>query len=172
MTCDEQDLAEPIDISCTLKEVELYHWDNAGEKPKEALDNKVLKEAYMMEIRLLTDAGEKDQESYDADHYLRHVLSDGIKKIQIFTETAFNEEFPAGAEVTSCFYDYPKTFVKDQQTDYTVNGGVISMIDEVNKIYKALLTIPQSGGEFRFRVVLTMESGETVERLSDPVTFY
>ncbi len=25
MTCDEQDLAEPIDISCTLKEVELYH---------------------------------------------------------------------------------------------------------------------------------------------------
>ena len=70
------------------------------------------------------------------------------------------------------FYDYPKTFVKDQQTDYTVNGGVISMIDEVNKVYKALLTIPQSGGEFRFRVVLTMESGETVERLSDPVTFY
>ena len=46
MTCDEQDLAEPIDISCTLKEVKLYHWDNAGEKPKEALDNKVLKEAY------------------------------------------------------------------------------------------------------------------------------
>lgn len=59
MTCDEQDLAEPIDISCTLKEVELYHWDNAGEKPKEAVDNKVLKEAYMMEIRLLTDAGKK-----------------------------------------------------------------------------------------------------------------
>ena len=81
MTCDEQDLAEPIDISCTLKEVELYHWDNAGEKPKEALDNKVLKEAYMMEIRLLTDAGEKDPESYDADHYLRHVLSDGIKQL-------------------------------------------------------------------------------------------
>ena len=42
----------------------------------------------------------------------------------------------------------------------------------VNKVYKALLTIPQSGGEFRFRVVLTMESGEAVERLSDPVTFY
>ena len=59
MTCDEQDWAEPIDISCTLKEVELYHWDNAGEKPKEAVDNKVLKEAYMMEIRLLTDAGGK-----------------------------------------------------------------------------------------------------------------
>ena len=51
MTCDEQDWAEPIDVPCTLKEVELYHWDNAGEKPKEAVDNKVLKEAYMMEIR-------------------------------------------------------------------------------------------------------------------------
>ena len=43
MTCDEQDWAEPIDVPCTLKEVELYHWDNAGEKPKEAVDNKVLK---------------------------------------------------------------------------------------------------------------------------------
>ena len=51
MTCDEQDWAEPIDVPCTLKEVELYHWDNAGEKPKEALDNKVLKEAYMMQMR-------------------------------------------------------------------------------------------------------------------------
>ena len=49
MTCDEQDWAEPIDVPCTLKEVELYHWDNAGEKPKEAVDNKVLKEAYMMD---------------------------------------------------------------------------------------------------------------------------
>lgn len=29
MTCDEQDWAEPIDVPCTLKEVELYHWDNA-----------------------------------------------------------------------------------------------------------------------------------------------
>ena len=45
MTCDEQDWAEPIDVPCTLKEVELYHWDNAGEKPKEAVDNKVLKES-------------------------------------------------------------------------------------------------------------------------------
>ena len=31
MTCDEQDWAEPIDVPCTLKEVELYHWDNAGD---------------------------------------------------------------------------------------------------------------------------------------------
>ena len=65
-----------------------------------------------MEIRLLTDAGEKDPESHDADHYLRHVLSDGIKKIQIFTETAFNEEFPAGAEVTSCFMTIQRRLLK------------------------------------------------------------
>ena len=112
MTCDEQDLAEPIDIPCILKEVELYHWDNAGEKPKEAVDNKVLKEAYMMEIRLLTDAGEKDPESYDADHYLRHVLSDGIKKIQIFTETAFNEEFPQEQKSLPAFMTIQRRLLK------------------------------------------------------------
>lgn len=112
MTCDEQDWAEPIDVPCTLKEVELYHWDNAGEKPKEAVDNKVLKEAYMMEIRLLTDAGEKDPESHDADHYLRHVLSDGIKKIQIFTETAFNEEFPAGQKSLPAFMTIRRRLLK------------------------------------------------------------
>lgn len=171
MSCEERDLI-PINVPCTLTEVELYHWDNAGEKPKEAVDNKVLKEAYMLEIRLLTDAGEEEPEPYDTDHYLSHVLSDAIQKIQIFTETDFNAELPEGAEVTSCFYDYPKTFIKDQQTDYTVNGKVISIIGEVNKVYKALLIIPQSGGEYRFRVVLTMESGETIERVSDPVTLY
>lgn len=112
MTCDEQDLAEPIDISCTLKEVELYHWDNAGEKPKEALDNKVLKEAYMMEIRLLTDAGEKDPESYDADHYLRHVLSDGIKKIQIFTETALMKNFPQEQKSLPAFMTIQRRLLK------------------------------------------------------------
>lgn len=173
MTCDEQEVVEPINVPCTLQEVELYHWDNAGEKPKEAVENKVLKEAYILEIRLLTDAGEKDPESYEAGRYLCHVLSDGIKKIQIFTETVFNEELPEGAEMTSCFYNYPKSIDKDQLTDLTVSGLVISTyIDKVNKVYKALLTVPQSGGEYRFRVVLTMESGETVERVSDPVTLY
>ena len=112
MTCDEQDLAEPIDISCTLKEVELYHWDNAGEKPKEALDNKVLKEAYMMEIRLLTDAGEKDPESYDADHYLRHVLSDGIKKIQIFTEQLLMKNFPQEQKSLPAFMSIQRRLLK------------------------------------------------------------
>ena len=112
MTCDEQDLAEPIDISCTLKEVKLYHWDNAGEKPKEALDNKVLKEAYMMEIRLLTDAGEKDPESYDADHYLRHVLSDGIKKIQILRKRLLMKNFPQEQKSLPAFMTIRRRLLK------------------------------------------------------------
>lgn len=172
MTCDEYEPAEPIDVACTLQDVELYHWDNAGERPKEAVENRVAKEAYMLEIRLLTDAEEEAPEFYDTDHYTRNVLSDGITKIQIFTETAFSQKLPEGAEVTSCFYNYPKTIAKYQWEDLTVDGGVISAVDKINKVYKALLTIPQSGGKYRFRVVLTLESGATVERVSDLVSLY
>ena len=109
MTCDEQDLAEPIDISCTLKEVKLYHWDNAGEKPKEALDNKVLKEAYMMEIRLLTDAGEKDPESYDADHYLRHVLS---KRFRYLRKRLLMKNFPQEQKSLPAFMTIQRRLLK------------------------------------------------------------
>ena len=112
MTCDEQDWAEPIDISCTLKEVELYHWDNAGEKPKEAVDNKVLKEAYMMEIRLLTDAGEKDPESHDADHYLRHVLSDGIKRFRYLRKQLLMKNFPQGQKSLPAFMTIRRRLLK------------------------------------------------------------
>lgn len=112
MTCDEQDWAEPIDVPCTLKEVELYHWDNAGEKPKEAVDNKVLKEAYMMEIRLLTDAGEKDPESYDADHYLRHVLSDASKRFRYLRKQLLMKNFPQEQKSLPAFMTIRRRLLK------------------------------------------------------------
>ena len=59
MTCDEQDLAEPIDISCTLKEVELYHWIMQVRNLRRLLITKFSKRLHMMEIRLLTDAGKR-----------------------------------------------------------------------------------------------------------------
>lgn len=170
MSCDEEP-AIPTDIPCILKDVELYHWDNAGELPKEPAENKIPKEAYILEIRLLTEVVEDGVESYYDNHFTQHILSDAIKKIQIFTETAFNDKFPRGAEVTSCFYDYPKIIDNYQQTDYTVDGGSIWRVDKTNRIYKALIIIPQPG-EYHFRVVLTKESGETIERVSEPISLY
>jgi len=170
MSCEDEP-AMPIDIPCALKEVELYHWDNTGELPKEPVENRIPKEAYVLEIRILTEVVEDEIESYYDDHYTQHILSDAIEKIQIFTETAFNEKFPKGADVTACFYDYPKVIDNYQQTDYTSQGGSILYVDKTNRIYKALMTIPQPG-EYRFRVLLTRKSGETIERISEPVSLY
>lgn len=171
MTCDDGPITETKDILYALKEVELYHWNNAGESPKEPIESKVPKEAYILEIRLLAEV-EKDSAKLDTDeYYYRHILSDPIKKIQIFTETTFNGTYSQGSDVTSCFFNYPLYIDKYQCTDYTAQGGSISYVDETNRIYKALMIIPQPG-EYRFRIVLTKESGETVERVSDPVSLY
>ena len=171
MTCDDSEPMETVKVSCVIGDVSLRHWDNAGEYPKEPTEFKVPKEAYLLEICISTEITEDDPVSYDDSHNVSYVLSDEIKKISIFTDAAFNKNFPAGAEVTSCFYDYPKTIRDNQQTDYTAYGKTISYVRQTNRIYKALLTVPQPG-EYRFRVVLTMESGETIEKISEQVTLY
>lgn len=171
ITCEDEYPDALIEVPCTLEDVKLVHWDNAGELPKEPIENRIPKEAYILEICLSTAEADDETDSYYDSHYTRHVLSDGIQKIQIFTETALTEEFPAGTDVTSCFYDYPKTVNQYQQTDYTARGGVIWHVDKTNRIYKALMTIPQAG-KYRFRVLLTMESGATVERISESVILY
>lgn len=170
MSCEETDETFSI-LPCNLKEVGLYHWDNAGKLPAEPINHRVPKEAYLLEIRLLTEIEQDKIESYHNDYPIFFELSDPIEKIQIYTETDFNETFLEGAEVTSCFRNYPGTIDKYQQTDYTVEGGTISSVDKTNRIYKALMTIPQAG-DYRFRVVLTKESGETIELISDQVSLY
>lgn len=162
---------EMKEIPCNLKAVELYHWDNSGELPVEPVDHKVPKAAYLFEIRLLTEIAEDQMESCNNNGLSLFVLSDAIKKIQIFTETPFGEAFPEGADVTTCFHNYPKTVVEYQETDFTVRGGSISVVDKTNRLLKALMILPQAG-EYRFRVVLTKESGETVEQISDPISLY
>lgn len=170
MTCDD-DLPEVVKVTCTIDDVTLHHWNNAGESPKEPAEFKVPKEAYLLEICVSIEISEDESVSFDDGRYFSYVLSDEIKKISIFTDSAFNENFPAGSEITSCFYNYPKTISDNQQSDYTANGQAISYVEQINQMYKALLTVPQPG-EYRFRVVLTMESGETIERVSEPITLY
>lgn len=112
MTCDEQDLAEPIDISCTLKEVELYHWDNAGEKPKEALDNKVLKEAYMMEIRLLTDAGKKIRNLMTPIIIFAMYYRMASKRFRYLRKQLLMKNFPQGQKSLPAFMTIQRRLLK------------------------------------------------------------
>lgn len=169
-TCE--DVPEPPkEVLSRIKDIELRNWDNAGELPEKPVDNKVPKEAYLLEICLLTEEIDDNRESYYDDYSIQHVLSDAVEKIQIFTVTDFNEKFPKGSDVTSCFSEYPKQIDTYQRADYTAQGGVISSVDKTNRIYKALMTIP-APGEYCFRVLLTMESGEIMERVSEPITLY
>ena len=170
MSCEET-VEVPQNIPCLLTDVELCHWDNRGESPRKSEDNKVPKEAYILELRLLTKVAEEDVESYYNFQYTQHVLSDPITKIQIFTRTAFNQKFPEEADVTSCFSNYPKTIASNQLVDYTASGGTISVVDKTNSFFKALLVVP-SAGEYRFRILLTMKSGETLERVSEPILLF
>ena len=35
MTCDDDEPIETVKVSCTIDDVTLHHWNNAGEYPKE-----------------------------------------------------------------------------------------------------------------------------------------
>lgn len=165
MTCEDRDY-EMIKIPCVVKDVTLHHWDNANEFPKEPMNGKVPKEAYILEICVWAEMIEDGFDSSKDAYNVFHVLSDNIKKISIFTDVALNENLPAGAEVTSCFSEYPKTIGNQQTIDETYKEAIL-----YRRMHKALLTVPQPG-EYRFRVVLTLESGETIERVSEPVSLY
>ena len=112
MTCDEQDWAEPIDVPCTLKEVELYHWDNAGEKPKEAVDNKVLKEAYMMEIRLLTDAGKKIRNLMTPIIIFAMYYRMASKRFRYLRKQLLMKNFPQGQKSLPAFMTIRRRLLK------------------------------------------------------------
>ncbi|MBD3590692.1 DUF5034 domain-containing protein [Bacteroides sp. GM023] len=166
MTCDDEDY-ESIAIQCVAKDITLHHWNNAGEFPVEAIEAKIPKEAYILDVCVWAEIADDESNSNRDNFYAFNVLSDNIKKVSIFTDIDFNEKYPAGAEVTSCFSDYPKAMAGYQKTDDTAHGEDILY----ERIHKALLTTPQPG-EYRFRVVLTLESGETIEQVSEPVTLY
>lgn len=89
MTCDDYDI-ESKQIPCVLTGIEVYSWDNAGDTPQVPTEQKIKKEAYMLEIRLTSDAGtQPDKEIYDSNYK----LEDGIVKINIYTEEPFNNDF-------------------------------------------------------------------------------
>lgn len=167
MTCDDYDI-ESKQNPCVLTGIEVYSWDNAGDTPQVPTEQKIKKEAYMLEIRLTSDAGtQPDKEIYD-NHYK---LEDGIVKINIYTEEPFNNDFQKEADVTSCFQDYPARLTKYQIRDCTNQGDTIQYVTPVNQIFKALLVTPQAGTH-SFRVVLTTANGDKIERKITPVTLY
>lgn len=169
MTCDDyNDDIESKRIPCVLTGIQVYSWDNAGEIPQVPTEQKIKKEAYILEIRLTSDAGTQPvEEIYDSNYK----LEDGIVKIDIYTEEALNNDFPKDANVTSCFQDYPARLTRYQIKDCTNQGDTIQYVNSVNQIFKALLVTPQTGTH-SFRVVLTTANGEKIERKTTPVTLY
>lgn len=165
MTCEDYDL-ETASVPCHLTDVEVYSWDNAEQKPEMPIEGKIKKEAYLLEIRLLSDAGtipELEFRPYDL-----YKLEDKIDRIAIYTEQPLNKECPEGSEVTSCFQDYP---VRLTPNHIMQDGSIYYFESAINQIFKAL-NAEVYPGTHRFRIVLTMDSGNVIERKTDFITLY
>lgn len=169
MTCDEYDAETMWETRpCILTNVEIHSWDNEGEMPQTPTNGRIKKEAYILEIRLFSDA---DTFPEDCPQNILYLLEDGITELNIYTEETFNEEFPKGANVTSCFQDYPISLTRYQINDITGQQDTIKYMKPVNQIFKALTTIPQPGIH-RFSIELITSSGKKAEYKSDDVTLY
>ncbi|MGJ1016357.1 DUF5034 domain-containing protein [Bacteroides salyersiae] len=83
-TCENYDYEETY-VPCTLTGVEVYSWDNAGAEPQVPIEQKIKKEAYLLEIRLLSNAGTQPKQGITNNTYK---LKDGIVKINIYKRTS------------------------------------------------------------------------------------
>ncbi|WP_321438352.1 DUF5034 domain-containing protein [uncultured Bacteroides sp.] len=161
MGCDcEGYLDNPEYISCKLTDVQLHNMNNEGKQPVEAASAGVKKEAYVLRIDLITDS------LPSTSNYGFYKLEDGITKLNINTVNILNQDYPVGADVTTCFKNYPRS-TEQQILDSTQKGDTIDVMYG-SKIYLALLTIPQAGSH-SFRVTLTLASGRKIERETTPV---
>ena len=161
LTCDESsDEKDPESID--LQSINVYHLNNAGEKPVLAEDNaEVPKEAYALRISLTP------QQKLSENGYYQ--LSDKTSGIEIITNKDLNEKFRAGSNVTECFriipspYGYGNTELSKYNI-YVFNGypGDIDI---------ALLTSP-AAGEQQFTVSLIFESGRKLSATTPIVTLH
>lgn len=163
MGCDCEGFLEPEYSSCKLTDVQLHHMNNEGKQPVEATSAGIKKEAYLLRIDLITDSLLSNY------NYPFYKLEDGIIKLDINTVNTLNQDYPVGADVTTCFKNYPRT-VEQNIGDSTQKGDTINVMYG-NKIYLALRTTPQAGTH-SFRVTLTLASGKKIERETTPIMLY
>jgi len=102
-------------------------------------------------------------------NYSFYKLEDGIIKLDINTVNALNQDYPAGADIRTCFENYPR-MVEQGIGDYTQKGDTIDLMTG-SKIYLALRTIPQAGLH-SFKVTLTLASGKKIEKETAPIALF
>ncbi len=164
-SCEEDEWPDEEYPLCSVTGMSVSHWDNTGVMPQLPNQNKIAKEAYLMEILLTTD-GIYDDWKYS----MLPALQDSIAKINIYTIHPLNQEYPADADITSCFKEYPLS-LKNKIDDSTVRGYPITHLKAASSLYKALFAVPDAGTH-QFRVVLTFTSGLTMEAESKPIELY
>lgn len=164
-TCDCYE-STPEYIESTLKSISLYNINNEGEEPVVATISGVKKEAYILCIRV--ECENIDPLVNETQYYM---LANGIQNIRIYTLTSFNENYPAGSDVSECFKPYP-ILLNNHLYDLTLYGTPIKRLnDRGNTLYKALRTIPDPGA-YQFRVEAELEDGQTIEQETEIVILY
>lgn len=162
-SCEDFWDEEPEYRSCKLTDFQLHHLNNEGKEPIEATSAGIKKEAYILRIDLITDS------LLNNNNYSFYKLKDGIIKLDIKTINTFNQDYPVGADIRTCFENYPGS-AEQYIGDYTQKGDTIDIMTG-SKIYLALRTIPQAGLH-SFKVTLTLASGKKIEKETIPIALY
>lgn len=146
--------------------IELKQLNNAAKEPSFPTNERLPKEAYLLAIGLKVDS-----KPWDNSIYYYYELSDPIASIKIITVTDFNEEYPAGSDVSELFKQYPlqlKGWVYDSTTE---DKPIFQITQNESYIYKALLTYP-APGTYQFKVELTLRSGLQFVEETEAIELY
>lgn len=157
MTCCEDD-GDRVTYQMTLVGIgEPEHLDNSGSTPCAPLTGTIPYQAYMLKIPLEFVS---DEELIEAEYY-DYVLNDTIATVQIISLNNYNASYPAGADVSELFIDYP-IYQKNQLKDYS------SRYFSGNIFYKIPRTLPDPGVH-QFKIVVEMRSGKEFTKETDEI---
>jgi len=160
MKC-EDDYSHPVQ----LHSFTLVHVNNGGERPIELKSStEVKKEAYVLMIKL-DILKESEEEPFSPDYECR--LIDPIVNIQIVGINLSDEQNPVESDVSEHFKCFQIEETKDR---YRIIPLPVDYIDIIKNsmLYMALRNMPESG-KYQYKVVLTLESGETLTQTIDSI---
>ncbi|MDR1003716.1 MAG: DUF5034 domain-containing protein [Prevotellaceae bacterium] len=144
------------DLSVTpnkLSDIALLSYDNSGDVPRLLTENRCPGRAYRLHIIPILELGGMPRNSIDPQ----------VIAVRIITLNDFNEEYPAGSDISTLFHRLNST--------HTGIGTPIRFINE-GEYYPLFLTAHPVAGTYQFRVEFVCSDEQTLVRDTPVLQLY
>lgn len=173
---------EPVIQHYTNKTISLSHLDNSGQEAIVSASNTVLKSAYGIRLQLIREKLACLQQrpslflpsAYAMGCHCpppqQYLAKDSIASITLFTLADFDNDHPAGADLSGYFKVYkPYSYTPIEDFVKNAPGTLFDERELSTTIDLFLMAVPAVGGDHRFKVQVRLSDGRILEQETSPV---